>query len=113
MARIITTKYAGKCADCGATLPVGTRARWYGRGKLYGLDCHDDNRVRDDRDHEARPTMFDEDGSIAEARRDDHEYAMGVADANRYLMDKKIYGAALADEWEMDAEMARYNRGEI
>ena len=40
MAKIITLKYAGKCADCGAELPAGSRARWYGRGKIYGLDCH-------------------------------------------------------------------------
>ena len=41
MAKIITLKYAGKCADCGASLPAGTRAKWYGRGRVYGLDCHE------------------------------------------------------------------------
>lgn len=39
--RFITLKYAGNCADCGAHLDVGTRAKWYGRGRVYGLDCHD------------------------------------------------------------------------
>ena len=42
--KTITLKFAGKCADCGAVLPVGTRARWYGRGRVYGLDCHEDTR---------------------------------------------------------------------
>jgi len=42
--KTITLKYAGKCADCGAALPVGTRARWYGRGRVYGLTCHEDTR---------------------------------------------------------------------
>lgn len=43
-AKTITLKYAGKCADCGAVLEVGTTARWYGRGRIYGLDCHEDRR---------------------------------------------------------------------
>ena len=38
--RRITLKFAGSCADCGAELPVGTTARWYGRGRIYGLSCH-------------------------------------------------------------------------
>ena len=41
MSRVITLKYAGRCSDCGSSLPVGARARWYGRGRVYGLDCHD------------------------------------------------------------------------
>ena len=40
MAKTITLKYAGKCADCGAELPVGSKAKWYGRGRVYGLECH-------------------------------------------------------------------------
>jgi hypothetical protein len=42
MAKTITLKFEGKCADpnCGAVLAVGTKAKWYGRGKVYGLDCH-------------------------------------------------------------------------
>jgi hypothetical protein len=40
MAKTITLKFAGKCADCGTPLPVGTKAKWYGRGRVYGLDCH-------------------------------------------------------------------------
>ena len=43
MAKTITLRYAGKCSDCGTPLPVGTRAKWYGRGRVYGLDCHDRN----------------------------------------------------------------------
>lgn len=43
-ARTITLKFPGRCADCGATLEVGTRARWYGRGKVYGTTCHSDSR---------------------------------------------------------------------
>ncbi len=42
--KTITLKFEGKCADCGAVLAVGSRARWYGRGRVYGLDCHEDTR---------------------------------------------------------------------
>lgn len=44
--KTITLKFEGKCADpnCGAILPVGTTARWYGRGRVYGLTCHEDSR---------------------------------------------------------------------
>lgn len=40
--KIITTKFATKCADinCGATIQVGQRVKWYGRGKVYGIGCH-------------------------------------------------------------------------
>ena len=51
MAKTITLKYQGRCADCGAVLPVGTKALWYGRGRVYGLDCHE-------RDNKARVTTF-------------------------------------------------------
>jgi hypothetical protein len=36
----ITLKRAANCQECGARLPVGTRARWYRSGKVYGLECH-------------------------------------------------------------------------
>lgn len=48
MARVIVLKYAATCADCGASLAVGTEARFYGRGKVYGLTCHE-KRGRDAR----------------------------------------------------------------
>ena len=42
MYRNLITKYDGSCADCGAELPAGSKARYYGRGRLYGIDCHED-----------------------------------------------------------------------
>jgi hypothetical protein len=41
MPRIITTSYPGICADCGATIPEGAEARYYGRGRIYGIGCHE------------------------------------------------------------------------
>ena len=40
MPRTITLKYSGFCAECSAPLPVGTRATWTGRGRVFGLTCH-------------------------------------------------------------------------
>jgi len=45
MRRTITLKYPGTCKDCKASLPAGSRARWYGRGRVYGLDCHEQNKA--------------------------------------------------------------------
>ena len=43
MAKTITLKFPGVCADdlCGASLSVGDKGRWYGRGQVYGIGCHD------------------------------------------------------------------------
>jgi hypothetical protein len=41
MSKTITLKFEATCADCGATLPVGATARWYGRGRIYGIGCHE------------------------------------------------------------------------
>ena len=40
MAKTITLQYPAVCADCKADLPVGAKARWYGRGRVYGIGCH-------------------------------------------------------------------------
>ena len=40
MARTITLKFPGTCRDCGTKLAVGELARWYGRGRIYGIGCH-------------------------------------------------------------------------
>ena len=43
MAKTITLKFPGVCADDqgGASLSVGDKGRWYGRGRVYGIGCHD------------------------------------------------------------------------
>jgi hypothetical protein len=37
---ILTLKRAAVCAECGASLAVGSCANWYRNGAVYGLDCH-------------------------------------------------------------------------
>jgi len=38
----ISLRFATSCADpdCGALLPAGSEARYYGRNRAYGLHCH-------------------------------------------------------------------------
>lgn len=40
MAKVIKLKYASRCKECGVELPAGSRARYYGPGRVYGVDCH-------------------------------------------------------------------------
>lgn len=41
--KIITLKFPAICADehCGKALAAGTQAKWYGRGRVYGIGCHE------------------------------------------------------------------------
>lgn len=41
MAKKLTLKRDAVCADCGAALPAGTIARYYGPKHIYGLECHE------------------------------------------------------------------------
>ncbi len=41
MARTITLRYDATCLDCGTKLAAGERARYYGRGRVYGTECHE------------------------------------------------------------------------
>ena len=36
----ITLKHEASCAECGAMLPAGTKARWFRNGDVYGNMCH-------------------------------------------------------------------------
>jgi hypothetical protein len=42
--RIITLKYDGTCRACGAHLKAGEQATWYGKGIVYGKNCHKGNQ---------------------------------------------------------------------
>ncbi len=44
--RILSLRYAATCADCGTALEVGAPARYYGRGKVYGTECHERGAAR-------------------------------------------------------------------
>ena len=96
--KIITLKYPGKCRDCGRRLERGESAAWAGRGRVY---CANSCTSEDD-DFIERQIQ----------RRNNAEYEKGKSEARQYLNDVATYGRELADEWERDAELARFNRGE-
>jgi hypothetical protein len=48
MAKNIILRYSTRCSDCQTVLAVGDEARWYGRGIVYGLVCHDRSNVKSD-----------------------------------------------------------------
>jgi hypothetical protein len=52
---VINLKYASVCADCGSGLPAGTRAKYYGRGRIYGFECHRKDGSRTDKWTEPEP----------------------------------------------------------
>lgn len=95
--KIITLKYPGRCRECGERLPRGTVARWHGRGHVT---CN---------------SMCNADDDFVERqiqRRNHADYERGKMEAKNYLNDVATYGRDLAEQWEREAELARYNRGE-
>lgn len=64
----------------------------------------------------AAPPALPEDDDDADYRRqrsrDEQEYQLGLAQGRQYSNDVRMFGRELAEQWEMDAELARYNRGE-
>lgn len=45
--KVIKLKEPAKCADCGRDLPTGTRAKYYGEGKIYCADGEGHNAPAD------------------------------------------------------------------
>ncbi|MBA7608638.1 hypothetical protein ES703_15817 [subsurface metagenome] len=47
--KVITLQRPAVCADCGADLPVGTRARYYSADRIY-CESHDEKPARSARE---------------------------------------------------------------
>lgn len=118
--KTIVARYPGKCGACGGKIEVGEKILWQKGSPASHSRCAEPARGRGTfRPHSYRPPVGLDSSDRAEIdmerRERDHdnaEYEAGKADAERYMRDKKIYGEELAEQWEMDAELARYNRGE-
>jgi hypothetical protein len=104
----IKAKYASSCRECGNHIQQGDQVEWERgiRGVLC-LECSigsgPEVQCGDEPDfcdcgHQLRR------GSCSHCN---SEYAMGVADANRYLTNRAIYGEELADQWEIEDEIRR------
>lgn len=61
---IIKLKRPAVCRDCGAHLPVGHAARWYGRYAIYGVGCHE---REGEAVHESPQTIYERQLAIAES----------------------------------------------
>ncbi len=89
----MNARYAGKCRQCGTAIRVGESILWArGEGVLH-VGCDPG-------------FVYEETGETGSA------YAQGRAEAQRYSDEVKIYGRELADQFEAQDELARYNRGE-
>lgn len=120
--REITTKFDGVCRECGETIEAGETVAWKKGKGIWHMECAE--RVEGDdsiyiNDGDGEPFFCNECGRAYHKRTNNSccsscnsQYEQGKAEAERYLMDKKIYGEAWAERWEMEAELARYNRGE-
>lgn len=99
-------KFPGTCRACNGKIEVGQHITKGGKGYVH-------KRCPGAAAKRKLPAV----GYVAGTRdpelaRMDAEYAQGLAEGERYMSDVKLYGRELAEEWEMDAELARYNRGE-
>ena len=52
-----------------------------------------------------------EDPEVALNRRENQQYEQGKADAREFQENRQMFGKEMADLWEMEAEMFRYNNG--
>jgi hypothetical protein len=50
MKATITLRFDGICRDCGAALKAGTRARWYGKGRVYCAGQHEGASAKPERE---------------------------------------------------------------
>lgn len=63
--KIITLQRAAVCADCGAELPVGTRARYYSADKIY-CESHDEPTSKKPAAKTETEPLFSDEGSAIE-----------------------------------------------
>jgi hypothetical protein len=123
--RLMSARFPGTCRSCGKPIRPGDTIAWGGRGRTFHQHCEPtvarpsrgtgvdtatarfvaaglgEEYVEDDGGYERR-----------QRERDNSEYAQGLADGRRYSSDRRMYGEALAEQWAMDEEMARFNRGD-
>lgn len=89
--RRMRAKYRGRCRSCGESIAVGESILWGRREGAHHARCPEESAA-----------------SAAE----EAEYRAGYAEAGRYLSDREIYGAEMAERFEMERELAAFNRGE-
>ncbi len=117
--RRITAKYASRCRGCGGGIAQGETILWArGEGSRHPacetaapapagasmrrvVDARRPAEVADDLDRQIAESEL----RVAARDGDEAEYQRGRAEAERYLSDRRIYGAELAEQWEIEREM--------
>lgn len=82
-------KYAGTCKHCKTPINVGQSISGGRSTGYWHASC-----------------------APSQDSRADQQYWRGRNEGHQYSQNVKTYGRELAEQWEMEAEMARYNRGE-
>jgi hypothetical protein len=94
-------KYGGRCRECGERIEVGDEILW-GRGEgARHLNCPVEPEPEYDDSADAAEAYY----ADQERAREDAEYNRGRMEAEQYLMNKRLYGSELAEQWEMEREM--------
>jgi hypothetical protein len=101
MAKQMQAKFAGRCRSCGERIEVGSHILWSKAEGARHVNCGQQASSPD-----PDPELYYDNDS------DEAEYQRGRAEAEQYQMNRRLYGARLAEQWEMEAELARYNRGD-
>mgnify|MGYP004451254059 CR=1 FL=1 len=100
-------RYNGTCCRCGEPIVPNERIEGLGYNGYRHTGCTAPAATT--------ATLGDNEPKMAEdtqRRIDDQEYALGYAAGTQYCNDVKTYGQELADQWEMDRELAAWNRGD-
>jgi hypothetical protein len=111
VSKLIRVKYKGTCVACGEPIQVGASVNWERGEGCWHIGC--DPEIKPEPDGfplgvvagQAREL---EKWESSQRRRDEQEYQKGVAEGNRYIAEKKVYGEALADRFAFEDEFNRY-----
>ena len=82
MAKKLTLKRDAICTDCGAELPAGTVAMYYGPKNIYGLTCHPRKQRGKSHYSQPRPLSDEEMESWSKAKIASHYDPTGFYNAN-------------------------------
>ena len=114
--RSIFARYFSRCHECEGHVSNGTRIVSMECGWVHAKCADNIIRARIEDENKHAEYEYDE-GAVLSGRADqsrmDAEYAQGYAEGQQYSSDVKTYGRDLADQWEMEAEQGRYDRGEV
>lgn len=85
-------RFDGHCRNCGGAITAGDEIRRGSRGWQHA-SCEPAGAYRSPAPRDLERAAMD------------REYAQGVADAERYMETKRLFGEELADRWEIEREL--------